>query len=593
MGRLIGHRGGLRPFWLPCIVTIACLPGGPSAPLSPTPVYAFPSPGDQFASPQTQIAFRGLNVMQLGSILVTGSLTGAHTGRLLGDSDNDGGSFIPSVAFRPGENVTVSTHLNVVGSDDGTFTFAVARPGRQPTPGPYTALHRAPGDETHFRSRPDLVPPAVSVTKDSPQLSPGDIFLGPQAPPLQAGPMILGAHGRLIWFKPLSGGQFATDVSVQQYRGKPVLTWWQGQMSAPGYGAGEDVVYDSSYRQIAVVRAANGLQADQHAFQITPQDTALITAYFPVHADASSVQGSSNEVVEDSVVQEIDIPTGLVLFQWDSLDHVPLVGTYAPRGNPFDYFHVNAVDQDSDGNFVISSRYMWAAYKVDRHTAATIWVLGGRHSSIGLGAGASFAFQHDVHVQSGGDRLVTVFDNGEIAPSTRVHPQSRGLVLRLDLAHATATRVRQFDHSPALMSGYEGSVEPLSNGDTFIGWGAQPYFSEYDARGRQIFDARFVATDPTYTAWRSSWHASPITSPAVTVHRSGRRSTVYVSWNGATDVKYWLLLGASSSKPLKAVVTARARGFETAISAPAERWFEVKALNASHRVIGESVKVAG
>ena len=51
----------------------------------------------------------------------------------------------------------------------------------------------------------------------------------------------------------------------------------------------------------------------------------------------------------DSVVQEIDIKTGLVLYQWDSLDHVPLADSYeampATAGGPFDYFHINSVQQ--------------------------------------------------------------------------------------------------------------------------------------------------------------------------------------------------------------------------------------------------------
>ncbi len=58
---------------------------------------------------------------------------------------------------------------------------------------------------------------------------------------------------------------------------------------------------------------------------------ALITAYYPVYRNESSVHGPKRGIVFDAVVQEIDIPTGLVIFQWDSLDHVPLTASYRPR----------------------------------------------------------------------------------------------------------------------------------------------------------------------------------------------------------------------------------------------------------------------
>ena len=140
--------------------------------------------------------------------------------------------------------------------------------------------------------------------------------------------MIVDPVGGLIWFSPVPAGQRASDLRVQRYLGKPVLTWWQG-LSGAGLGFGKDVIYDSSYRQIATVNGANGFPADLHEFEITAQNTALITTYQPVYWDASGVRGGKKrQIVVDSVVQEIDIPTGLLLFQWDSLDHVPVTDSY-------------------------------------------------------------------------------------------------------------------------------------------------------------------------------------------------------------------------------------------------------------------------
>src|SRR5207248_84964 len=209
-------------------------------------------------------------------------------------------------------------------------------------------------------------------------------------------------------------------------------------------------------------------------FQLTPYGTALITAYYPVYWNAGAVRGGlKNEIVLDSVVQEIDIPTGFVLFQWDSLDHVPLTDTYEPlpkrdTRNPFDYFHVNSVQLDDDGNLMISGRNTWAAYKINHQSGAVMWTLGGRRSSFRMGPGTAFAFQHDVRVRAHNDQYVTVFDDGAGPPT--IHRQSRGLKLQLSLMRRTATVSWQHQHSPPLLSAFEGNYQQLPDADDFVGW---------------------------------------------------------------------------------------------------------------------------
>ncbi|MBV9001601.1 MAG: aryl-sulfate sulfotransferase, partial [Solirubrobacterales bacterium] len=372
------------------------------------------------AAPQTQITFRGMPINRLGTFTVTGSRSGPHGGRLLSDSDRQGGSFVPSRRFVPGELVTVRTHLHIRGAaPPGTFHFTVANPGGSLPSMPLLPAPRVPGDEVIFRSQPALTPAAVEVTKQSPAAAPGDIFLTPQQGPSQNGAMILADNGELVWFHPAPPGDMAADLKVQRYLGEPVLTWWEG-FSGAGVGAGEDLIYDSSYRQVAIVRAGNGLTADLHEFRLTPQGTALITAYYPVYFNASSAHGPRQQIVLDSVVQEIDVQTGLVLYQWDSLDHVPLADSYealpASAGAPFDYFHINSVQLEDDGDLLISARNTWAAYQVDRATGAIAWTLGGKSSSYRLDSGAVFAFQHDVRLNTTGDPTVTLFDDGAGPP---------------------------------------------------------------------------------------------------------------------------------------------------------------------------------
>ncbi len=562
-------------------------------PAGPPPVYVYPVPGAHFASPATQIAFRGLSAGQLGTITVTGSASGPHTGTIMADSDGDGGSFIPSAPFDAGETVTVSTSLNLEGSHNGTYQFQVANPAA-PIPFEHRpAAPRVKGDVWFFRSRPDLDPAAVTVTKRAPTLA-GDVFVAPQVGPFQQGPEIIGPNGGLIWFNPVPKDYAVTDFRVQTYQGRPMLTWWQGNESA-GVGTGQDIIMNSSYQVVRTVSAGNGLSADLHEFQLTPRGTALITAEYPVFVNASSVHGSTREVVLDSVAQEIDIPTGLVLFQWDSLDHVRLSAGYTKlpgghiangSGNPYDYFHINSIALDRDGNVLISARNTWAVYKVNYHTDGVIWTLGGKHSNFRLGPGASFAFQHDVRVRAAGDQILTMFDDGAGPPY--VHSQSRALVLRLNVKQKTATVVTQREHSPPLLAAFEGDDQELPDSDDFVGWGQQPYFSQFNKAGKLVFDARFVGSNFSYRAYRFVWNGTPATPPAFAVSRHRGRMTVYASWNGATGVAGWRVFGGKRPSKMPAVATAPKRGFETAINAKAWPYVAVQPLDAKGHPLARS-----
>src|SRR5215472_13604197 len=125
-------------------------------------------------------------------------------------------------------------------------------------------------------------------------------------------------------------------------------------------------------------------------------------------ADLTSIGGPANQTVIDGIVQEINIRTGKVLFQWDSADHVPYSASEVPlpasASTPWDWFHINAVHVARDGNLLVDARNTWATYKVSRSTGAIIWELGGKHSSFTLqaapgqtldSAGEIFAWQHD------------------------------------------------------------------------------------------------------------------------------------------------------------------------------------------------------
>lgn len=561
-------------------------------------VAVFPIPGARVAAPSTQITFRGVPASQLGTINVTGSRSGPHPGVVRADSDGGGGSFIPDKPFTPGETVTVRTSLNILATaSPGIFHFTVAVPAGPIQPRASKPVKRVHGDVWLHSSLPGLEPAAIRVTRSSSRTAPGDLFVSSQHGPVQNGPELLDSRGDMIWFHAVPKGDSCTDVRAQTYENRPVVTWWQGFVG-PGLGVGQDEIYSDSYQPVATVRAGNGLSADLHEFLIE-RNTAVITAYYPVYWNTSSVKGGHrSQIVLDSVVQGIDIPTGLVTFQWDSLDHVPLSDSYghppASAGTPWDYFHVNSVQQVGDGNLIISSRHTWSIYKVSRQTGRVLWTLGGKHSNFRLGPGARFAWQHDVRLRPG--HQVTIFDNG--AGLAKTERQSRGLTLRLGFSHGdpvSATLVGQDVHSPPLLAYYEGNVQRLANGDEFIGWGQQPELSEFNARGQDLFDARFVGNTDSYRAYRFPWQGQPVTRPsAVTLVKGGRR-IVWVSWNGTTLTTRWRILGGPTPTHLdETVTTAAKRTFETGVRLPhAYHYVEAQALNGRGQVIGTSPATRG
>lgn len=548
-----------------------------------------PLPGTPDASPSTQISFLGAASAQIQSVSVTGSRTAAHGGHLAAYDSGPGASFVPDRPFAPGERVHVAAQVGgrAVGTD-----FVVARAGRYRFNPPSPPHPIKPGTVQRFTSRADLLPPALRVTASSAAATPGDVFLAPNSGSGQYGPLIVDAQGQVVWFQPLPRGDVGMNFGVQSYEGRPALVWWQGYIADLGIGFGADEIYDSTYRQVAQVTGGNGYRADLHDVQLTGQGSALITSYALVRADLSSVGGPRRGVLVDSIVQEVDVKTGLVMFEWHADGHVAFSRSYWPLPKSahgvWDYFHINSVSAGPDGNLLISSRNTWAGFDVSPVTGQVLWELGGRHPSFRMGTGTGTAWQHDIRWAP--DGTITVFDN-EATPKVRA--QSRVLRERVDVAHGTVTLLGASTHSPALLAGSQGNVQLLSNGNSFVGWGSAYYASEYDPSGRLLFDLELPPPEQSYRAFRFAWTGAPASPPSVAARRGKGDTTVYVSWNGATSVVGWRVLGGASPATMTPLAQAARSGFETAIAVRAGlAAYAVQALDGAGQVIGTSPAVA-
>ena len=554
-------------------------------------VAVSPQPGTPDASPSTQISFLGAAGTKVSGVRVSGSQSGAHSGVLRAYSTGTGESFLPSHPFRAGEKVTV--HAQAGGTPVSTsFTIAhqatVSQKQFALNPGNASAVQ-------HYSSAPSLTPSSVRITTAAkPSATPGDLFLAPYQGKGKAGPMIVDQKGNLVWFQPLAADLSATNFQVQQYQGKPVLTWWQGRIIRVGYGEGEDVVYDSSYRRIATIRAGNGYRADLHEIRMTPEGTAWIDIFDPIHMNLSAVHGAANGIVLDSVVEQIDVKTGLVMWEWHTLGNVPLSeSNVAPRasGYPWDYVHINSVDPGSAGDVLLSSRNTWALYDVDVQSGAVKWRLGGKHSSFKLGAGTREYWQHDAEFQPGG--LISVFDNASAPPKEK---QSRGILLRADTADHTVALVKQFvNPSKTLLAASQGNTLSLPGGNWLLGYGGLPNFTEFDAAGHVLLDGTLGKEVQNFRTYLSPWSATPGGRPSLAVKSAGSGAvSAAVSWNGATDVASWRVLAGASPSSLAPVATATKSGFEAKLTVhTAGPYVAVQALDGSGAVLGTSATVKG
>jgi hypothetical protein len=549
-----------------------------------------PLNGTPDASPDTQISFLGVPAEEIADISVKGSRSGSHSGRLHAYASASGASFLPVHRFSEGERVTVSAVVGARGHSRRVGTsFTVARLVAYPLPAGGPLPPAKPGANQRFVSQPTVQPPTVTVTTSSPAAAAGDIFLTPDSGRGQNGAMIINGRGGLVWFQPAAKGDAVENLQVGSYEGMPVLTYWQGHIDL-GVGFGSDKMLGSNYRPVASVNAGNGYSTDLHELQLTPQGSAYLTAYTLVRADLSSVGGSKDGALEDAVFQQIDVKTGLVMFEWHAYGHVRLSDSYErlPRdtNRPWDFFHMNSISPDpwGDGNLLISSRNTWTAYEINHQSGAVMWRLGGKEPSFRMGAGTRTAYQHDVRWQA--DHTITIFDNGAVP---KVHAYSRAIHERIDFSHRSVTLLGRDVRTTPLLSGSQGDDQTLANGDSFVGWGEDPYFSEFSASGKMLFDAHLPAPAQIYRAFRFAWNATPAAPPSVALKATGTGTTLYASWNGATNVTAWRALGGATPAGLQTLATVTSSGFETAIALPsAAPAFAVQALGASGEVLGTS-----
>jgi Arylsulfotransferase (ASST) len=475
-----------------------------------------------------------------------------------------------------------------------------------------------------FVATPKLHPPKIHETlhTSASKLGSGLFMLAnfkdlTQSHPMvgQSGPMILDNKLQPVWFEPSDAkhqGLLAADLTVQSFNGKPALAWWEGVISSTGATVSGTVhVVDQHYRTLGTLSGDT-----RDGWVISPHESVVVghnvwvTAYRNIPMDLSAFGGPVNGVLTDSAVQEYDLnrPEDPPLFTWSAFNpggtpHIPLSQSQtrpAPgpvNGHviPWDAYHINSIQLIGSHEMLVSMRNTWAAYLVDTRNGNTIWTLSGKGPAGGgtftLPSSAGFEWQHMVRLLP--HNRVSLFDDACCPNVGGVFKNpsgpSRGLVLQLDTAHNTASLVSGYPRARDFDAAFLGSTELLSNGNVLVGWGSRPFFSVYSKSGKLLMDAALPVPDLSYRVLLQKWVGTPSYPPVGAVKKRGGRSTVYASWNGATEVAAWRVLAGRDSHHLSTVIVGSRRGFETSLSfSHTFKAYEVVALDRRGKTLGRS-----
>lgn len=453
-----------------------------------------------------------------------------------------------------------------------------------------------------YRSRPDLSPPTLNITIEAKDTAPGYLFLAPYAPEVTSltsstsGAYIFTDSGDLVW----SGfGYFSiwgANFQKTTLNGEDVLFSFEGTHNArKGHGHGHVTFLNKHYETVKETRGGGYEVLDKHEFHVKDGKTGLATIYHTLPTDLTAYGGEEDQQwVIDSRFQEIDLGTGELLFEWSSVDHIPfnesafslkkgLGGFGRSSGDAWDFFHINSVDKDEAGDYLISARHVSSIYKISGKTGKILWRIGGlpgiTPSDFELKDGLSFSFQHharfistseDVQVisffdnsaygtENGGDELV---GNGNYSSSKIIEVNTK------------TWEVKQLYRAPLpykLLSKSQGSTQVLDNGHVITGWGSVGAVTEFNKEGEPIFHA-FVDSGPeaseqqNYRAFKYEWVGEPTESIAVVSEATKHGDTnIYVSWNGDTRTTSWKFFAISSGKHIQ-IGEKKRSSFETTLT---------------------------
>jgi hypothetical protein len=473
----------------------------------------------------------------------------------------------------------------------------------------FPSLHRTFLDWAVYGAYPtqtfvstDLIAPKPWRTLWDKSCDGGNILVGPNGPSVeQPSPMMLNTDGDLIWMSHEYG--HIMNFNVQTYKGKDYLTFWAGNKQG-GVGQGDMFMLDSNYKVAYRIKAVGeGNKGDIHEFRLTEDGTALIAVFNNTQYDLRDFGWfrPSDGWLTDGMFQEIDIETNELLFQWRAIDHFKPKDTFYfdPFGgyqesHPFDYYHLNSIEKDSKGNYLVSSRHYHHIIYIQGKTGKVLWELGGHSKDfkdLSHGKATEHKWQHNARWVDEEKGILSFFDNGVAGPLHVDAPYSKGTIVQLDLENMTAKHLHTYKSPGKLRAASQGNVQIINEDQVMVGWGATAAYTEFNMEGEPLCEVHFAASWLFwFERWKSyrvyrhfGWVGRPDYPPVAAI----RKNKLYVSWNGATEVAFWELQGLKNGgwKPIE---TIRKQKFEDCFELPTDETFDeyrVVALDGDEKVL--------
>lgn len=476
----------------------------------------------------------------------------------------------------------------------------------------YESGAKGPNPQITYKTT-EITSPLFHTTQHSPQCDSTALTL--LTPSNTNTALLLDARGNLVYAHEEAGA--ITNLRVQTYNSAPYLTFWTGDASTSWHhGAGYYKMLDTSYNLAYVITAVGhdneSISGDYHEFSITADNTALITAYVKTPWNLTYEGGHEEGWIWDCVVQEIDIITNALIFEWRASQHFAfddmIVDSWSSwtgiEADPWDFFHINSASKDTNGNYLISAKFSRSIIYISGEDGEVIWELGGQNNTfedLSQGNATRFVDPHHATLESAEDNTftLTVFDTEAHFLEGREdvggsYPMASKIQLHMDYqgreGNNIAKSLGQFinpNSAGIVLQG--GSISKLDSGDYLVGYGSQSAFAEFTEGGQLLCQtqyAPFTAVEETeasvkissysHRVYKSQWIGHPNTAPSF-FHEG---NNVAWSWNGATGADSWRLEGQQEQSPqsrvgAKAMIPwtrfgmFRHAGFETSVQLPA------------------------
>ena len=566
-------------------------------------LYLSPLPGAPYTSPDTcfvLVRFKHIAPSALTNLAdfieVTGDRSGPNPGETRIASDGRTVIFTMTNSFTRGELVTVSL-APAVADNSGPlayqYQFAVSAPFPSPhiapvrvaTPnpqafGPGTPPAR-PLDVTAAKGVAGIMPNGVSVPSDFPWITitansnadPNPIFLDNRQGGGKPYNVIFNNDGSPIWYM-RTPDEERSDMKAQP---NGVLTM------IVRTNANHFIGLDQHYQLITTYWATNGYSVDEHELQVLADGTYFMVTLRGEFVDMSRyVNGGNRDAsVIENAIQEFT-PEGDLIFQWRAWEHLDVLDEQEfidLTSSWFDFPHMNAIDVDTDGHILLSSRSTSEITKIDSNSGDIIWRLGGVHNQFNILNDPLDGprNQHSIRVVTTNDYIL--FDNGNLHNP----PMSRALEYRLDLTNMTAQLVWQYPVPPNadLFTWYNGNVQHLTNGNTLINFagGGYPKLTEVRPDGTVAYEMNWADQWQTYRVWRCPWQGSAL-KPYLIVEPNPDNISLIFNQFGDTNVAFYKIYGDTTPQPTN-LLAASAVTFKrlTDLKNGRDYFFRVSAVN--------------